>query len=398
MKKKFGLLLAGMLATSVIAQTGATTPPPLPAPPVPEAPAPPAPPAVPAPPAPLPPSDSSVLPPATTNKPAKKAVKKTEKAPKKASTDKKHLAAPKAEVKKTEAKEVAPLALNQPAVVAQKNVVVRGKASINSEIVARLKQGDIVTVLEEVTNKPKPDEPSRWAKIAMPAGGHVWVNSSFVENNAVKSAKLNVRTGAGENYSVVGLLHKGDAIKSLGTKGDWTEIEAPAGAFAFVAAHLLAPAPAQPVQVAAVTPPPAPTPVPVPPTPATVEANPPVAQPPTDAPALPTPPPAPAPADLPVVSAPNAAPLLPPVEEPPIKRTVDREGIVSGTVSIQAPSYYQLKSLDNGNVIDYLHSDSTKLMLKQYKGKKVLVSGEEGLDERWPNTPVLTIQKIQIVE
>jgi len=28
----------------------------------------------------------------------------------------------------------------------------------------------------------------------------------------------------------------------------------------------------------------------------------------------------------------------------------------------------------------------------------VLVSGEEELDERWPNTPVLTIQRIQTVK
>ena len=27
-----------------------------------------------------------------------------------------------------------------------------------------------------------------------------------------------------------------------------------------------------------------------------------------------------------------------------------------------------------------------------------LVSGEEELDERWPNTPVLTIHKIQVVK
>ncbi|MDB6125367.1 MAG: type 3 domain protein [Pedosphaera sp.] len=399
MKKKFGLLLAGMLATSVIAQTG-TTPPPLPAPGAPPTPEAPVSAPVPVPPAPLPPADTSVLPPATTNKPAAKPTKKTTKktdkaAAKKAAADKKSKTSAKADTKKTEAKPAAPLALNQPAVAKQDHVNVRGQANINSEVVAHLKKGEAVTVLEEVTKKAKTDEPSQWAKIAMPAGTHVWVNSAFVENNAVKSTKLNVRSGAGENYSVVGLLHKGDAIKAIGTKGDWTEIEAPAGAYAFVAAHLLEPAPAgQPVQIAATTPPPAPAPVT--PTPAPVESTPPIAPPTTEAPVAP--PTVPAPTELPIVSAPNSAPLLPPVEQPPVKRTVDREGLVTGTVSIQAPSYYQLKSLDNGNVIDYLHSDSTSLVLKKYKGKKVLVSGEEGLDERWPNTPVLTIQKIQIVE
>src|SRR5687768_11700294 len=56
-----------------------------------------------------------------------------------------------------------------PAVVRQNNVNVRGKAAINSEIVARLTRGERVNVLEEVTlKKPKQDEPAKWAKISLP--------------------------------------------------------------------------------------------------------------------------------------------------------------------------------------------------------------------------------------
>ena len=74
------------------------------------------------------------------------------------------------------------------------------------------------------------------------------------------------------------------------------------------------------------------------------------------------------------------------------------EGIVGHTVSIQAPTHYELKNLDNGNVMDYLYSPSTNVDLRHWKGKTVRVKGEEELDERWPNTPVLTIQRIQVVE
>src|SRR6266478_1196380 len=57
-----------------------------------------------------------------------------------------------------------------PALVKQDNVNVRGQAAINSEVVVRLKRGDRVNVLEEVTlKKPKADEPSKWARIALPA-------------------------------------------------------------------------------------------------------------------------------------------------------------------------------------------------------------------------------------
>jgi hypothetical protein len=77
---------------------------------------------------------------------------------------------------------------------------------------------------------------------------------------------------------------------------------------------------------------------------------------------------------------------------------VQREGIVGGTVSIQAPTHYELESLDDGKPMDYLYTMSTNLNLNNYKGLTVLVSGEEALDERWPNTPVITIQRIQVVK
>src|SRR5207302_959185 len=88
--------------------------------------------------------------------------------------------------------------------------------------------------------------------------------------------------------------------------------------------------------------------------------------------------------------------------EPPPKRIVQREGFVRGTTSIQAPTRYELISPENHKTIDYLllpAGTSTKdVDLSRYKGMKIIVSGEEGLDERWRNTPVLTIQKIVVLE
>jgi hypothetical protein len=85
-------------------------------------------------------------------------------------------------------------------------------------------------------------------------------------------------------------------------------------------------------------------------------------------------------------------------EEPPPKRIVDREGVVRGTFSIQAPTKFALISPDNGHTIDYLYTTSPNLDLRRYKGLRIIVTGEEGLEERWGNTPVITIQKIQVLE
>ena len=132
------------------------------------------------------------------------------------------------------------------ATIAGKNVNVRGKASFKGEVVTKLQNGDSVTVIEQVIlSKPKAGEPSNWAKIAFPASAHVWVHSSYVTaEKTVKPKKLNVRSGAGENYSIVGTLEQGAAVKEISTKGSWTEIEAPASAFAFVAAMFIQQAPA----------------------------------------------------------------------------------------------------------------------------------------------------------
>ena len=55
--------------------------------------------------------------------------------------------------------------------------------------------------------------------------------------------------------------------------------------------------------------------------------------------------------------------------------------------SIQAPSRFVLVSPDNGRDIDYLYTTSKNLDLRRYKGLRIIVTGEESLDERWGNTP-----------
>lgn len=415
MKMNYWLIIGAMLSTSLLAQPAPS--PALPAP-VPAAPATPAPILVPA--------------PAKTNAPAAKPAKK--KAAKKSSdkqpakkADKKS-AAKKPEIKKAEVKKpnaaaelkTTPL-VSGPAMVVASNVNVRGQAKLKSEVVTRVTKGATVTVLEEIVrNNSGPEEPSAWVKVLMPPGGHAWLNTSFIDatNKTVRPKKLNLRSGPGENYSVIGLLQRGDAVKELAVKGDWTEIEPPATAYAYIAASYLRQDAAEAVAAAPVAPTPAPTPVVVvpspvtpvptpeaPPTPTTVATAPAVAPPPADAPPTPAPLPAPtpvvatAPVVVPVVPSPavadSGAPVVP--DEPPPPRIVQREGIVRGMTSIQAPSRFVLISPENKKDVDYLYTTSTNLDLRRYKGLRIVVTGEEAIDDRWGNTPVLTIQSIHQV-
>lgn len=383
MKRIFWLFCGAMLTSSLLAQQVADAPPATPATPSP------APGATPAesPPAAAPasaPASSQVVAPTAASKPAATPKKKTAKQ------------AP-AVAKKAPAVELRTVPLVAgPAVVVASNVNVRGQAKLRSEVVGRVTKGQQVTVLEEVLlKKSAPDEPSAWAKILLPAGIHVWVNTHYIDptNKVVLATKLNLRSGPGENYSILGQLMKGDAIREFGSKGDWLEIEPPTNAYAFVAAQYLQQLPAEAPAVA-VTPPAEPEPTP---TPATVTEPPMVAVAPTETPAPEPPTPAP---DTNMVAAPPAETQMaePAEEEPPPPRIVEREGIVLPTASIQAPTVYGLYNPDNRRLIEYLHNPSPHLDLSRYKGLRIVVTGEEAMDRRWKNTPVLTLQRIQVIE
>ena len=275
------------------------------------------------------------------------------------------------------------------ATISGKNVNVRGKASFSGEVITKLQNGDTVSVIEQVIlSKPKAGEPSNWARIALPTSAHVWVHNSYITaEKTVKPKKLNVRSGAGENYSVIGTLEQGTAVKELSTKGNWTEIEAPASAHAFVAAMFIqqAPGAAEVSPIVSIQPPE--------PTTTSLTNEPVVAANTTDigntnANAEPTP----------IISNdPHAAAPPAVIEEVFVPRTVSHEGIVRRSVSIQAPTDYALYSAENNKLINYLYSPTAVLDVSRYYGRHIIVSGQEGLDERWINTPVLTIQKIYVV-
>ncbi len=87
------------------------------------------------------------------------------------------------------------------------------------------------------------------------------------------------------------------------------------------------------------------------------------------------------------------------VDEGPLPiRVVTREGVVARSWNIQTPSDWALQDAESGRVINYLWSTSTNIPWKTLKGRTVIVSGEEALDVRWPNTPVLKIETLKTMD
>ncbi len=285
-----------------------------------------------------------------------------------------------------------------PAVARQNNINVRGRAAINSEIVTHLQKGETVLALEEVIlKKPHANEPAKWYRIVLPTNAPAWVHADYINptNKTVRPKRLNVRGGPGENYSVLARLDQGAEVKVVEEKGRWLKIEVPTNACGFVAAHLMLKQAAPMAVVAQATPPPAITNVAEIKTNEVAVATPPTTAAATNVVAAETNTPATTNTGMVLVTAtpPDAAATPPEL----VKRVVTREGMLKGTFSIQAPTYLELRSLDNNRVINYVWSPTTNIVLKPYKGKKVIVTGEELLDERWPNTPVINVDEINVV-
>ena len=361
MKKNLWLILTAAISTSLFAQDATNTPPVLQAPPPP-------------PPSTTPTAETPPTMEAPTNAPAAK--------PKSA---KKKTARKKTVMRRPEDFKTVPL-VPGPAVVSANHVNVRSKAGLVGEVITRMTNGEPVTVIEEVHLKMSgPEEPSAWAKVALPSDAHVWLKSSYLDtNNMVKASKLKLRAGPGENYGVVGIINKGDQVQPIETKGDWTQVQAPTNAYAFIAAQYLK----QGEEVAAA----APTAVPETPMATNAVTEMPPVAPATNEIAAGTE------TNAPTTAMAETNPPAPAVEEPPLPRIVSHEGIVRYTFSIQAPTRFELVSPDNHKTINYLYTPTTNLDLNRYKGMDIIVTGEEGLDERWKNTPVITIQDIKVLQ
>jgi uncharacterized protein YgiM (DUF1202 family) len=286
-----------------------------------------------------------------------------------------------------------------PARVAGDNVNVRAKATINSEVITQVQDGDEVFV-EQVILRPEAQgkDPARWAQITYPTSASAWVHSLYVdaETGAVKPRKLNVRAGPGENYTVVGELRSGDTVAQLGVKGDWLLVQPPEGTTAYIAAKLLRQEPVVEEVLVADTE--------VVETndleliegqPAVTESNE-VAAVEQGVDSVEDPEGSEESTDL--AQLPEVAPILEAIPADPLPpRIVSREGIVRTYTQPHAPSHYRLVSADNGRLINYLYTTSTNLDLGRYVGLHIIASGEESLDERW-NTPVLTLKKIVLVD
>ncbi len=177
------------------------------------------------------------------------------------------------------------------------------QASASGQKVGTATQGEILFVARVEGD---------WAAISPPDRLDLWLNKDFIEGNRVVAKSIQIRSGPGIEYGIVGTLERGAPVMPRGEQGEWCKIAPPSSTILWVKNGDLTEVRTHtaPIQNVAPVPEP-PKPVPAPPTPAPTPATPaPVPQPAAAAP-QPSAQPAPMPAPEQTSPAPAAPPKAP---------------------------------------------------------------------------------------
>jgi len=94
-------------------------------------------------------------------------------------------------------------------------VNLRARPAMSSEVVTQAELDERLRVVSEREN---------WIEVAAPDRSEAWVHGDFVRDGASTTDDLNVRAGAGINYSVIGMFARGQPVAVRGQFGDWLKV------------------------------------------------------------------------------------------------------------------------------------------------------------------------------
>jgi uncharacterized protein YraI len=99
-------------------------------------------------------------------------------------------------------------------------VSLRSTPDLNAELLDRAMRGEELVFLGETND---------WVAVQAPDSLHFWASSEYIQNGVVVPAKLNIRSGPSQNYSVVCVLNAGAAVSLRGEFNEWLKIAPPIG-------------------------------------------------------------------------------------------------------------------------------------------------------------------------
>ena len=94
-------------------------------------------------------------------------------------------------------------------------VNLRAKPEPSAEVVAQAAMDETLQVLEVQ---------EKWVQVVPPERVDLWIHRDFVKDGLSVAEKVNVRAGAGINFSVVGQYTRGERIEVRGQFGEWLKV------------------------------------------------------------------------------------------------------------------------------------------------------------------------------
>lgn len=132
-------------------------------------------------------------------------------------------------------------------VVVTGNANLRAQPSLDAEILASLRKGEILEASPKRVANPKAtsDEPTEWVELVAPPSARVWIAAGLVDlaSKKVKVETAHLRAGPGTNFAEVGHVPRGTEVDVSTRLDGWIRIAAPPGAVrGYVASELTKPA------------------------------------------------------------------------------------------------------------------------------------------------------------
>lgn len=127
------------------------------------------------------------------------------------------------EVYDDKGKQVYPVIVTKPSAAKKKTgtvtaveLNVRSGASASGKVIATLKKGNVVEILETKNG---------WHRIQAKKPTYGWVSSDYLKNNVVSNCQeLNIRAGVGTSNSIIGKFKAGKKVKVVATKNGWSKV------------------------------------------------------------------------------------------------------------------------------------------------------------------------------
>ncbi|WP_195251714.1 C40 family peptidase [Romboutsia sp. 1001713B170207_170306_H8] len=129
---------------------------------------------------------------------------------------------------------------------------VRSGAGTNYSIIGSLSQGSTVEIISSSNG---------WYKVKLSNGSNGWVSSQYIDLNSsssnnstntpsedtsvagkigtVNTSSLNVRSGAGTNYSIIGSLSKGSTVEIISSSSGWYKVKLSNGSNGWVSSQYI---------------------------------------------------------------------------------------------------------------------------------------------------------------